>query len=300
MPATSCGSAALLASGTQYCGTNCEAAGRMTHSPSTIHELLASHGLTPSRALGQNFVADANTVRRIVRLAGVGEGDHVVEVGAGLGSLTLALRESGADVTAIEIDRQLAPILREVVEPAGAVVVEADAMELDWPALLAPHPSWVLVANLPYNIATPLVLDLLADVPSIERMLVMVQLEVGDRLAAGPGTKAYGIPSVRRAWWADASVMGKVSPTVFVPQPRVDSALVELRRHPPAGDDALRRAVFTLVEAGFGQRRKMLRRSLADHATVDDLTAAGVRPEARAEELELRDWIRLAQHLDVT
>jgi 16S rRNA (adenine1518-N6/adenine1519-N6)-dimethyltransferase len=119
-------------------------------------------------------------------------------------------------------------------------------------------------------------------------------------LAAGPGTKAYGIPSVRRAWWADALVIGKVPPTVFVPQPRVDSALVELRRHPPVGDDALRRAVFTLVEAGFGQRRKMLRRSLVDHATVDDLTAAGIRPEARAEELELRDWIRLAQHLDVT
>jgi 16S rRNA (adenine1518-N6/adenine1519-N6)-dimethyltransferase len=270
----------------------------MTHSPSAIRELLASRGLSPSRALGQNFVADANTVRRIVRLARVGGDDHVIEVGAGLGSLTLALLESGADVTAVEVDRNLAPILREVVEPAGAVVVEADAMDLDWPALLAPHPSWVLVANLPYNIATPLVLDLLEGAPTIERMLVMVQLEVGDRLAAGPGTKAYGIPSVRRAWWADATVIGKVPPTVFVPPPRVESALVELHRHAPAGDDARRRAVYTLVEAGFRQRRKMLRRSLADHATVDDLTAAGVRPEARAEELELRDWIRLSEHLD--
>ena len=117
-------------------------------------------------------------------------------------------------------------------------MVEADAMALDWPALLAAHPSWVLVANLPYNIATPLVLDLLAGAPAIERMLVMVQLEVGERLAAGPGTKAYGIPSVRRAWWADATVVGKVPPTVFVPPPRVESALVDIRRHPPAGDDA--------------------------------------------------------------
>jgi 16S rRNA (adenine1518-N6/adenine1519-N6)-dimethyltransferase len=272
----------------------------MTHSPSAIHELLGSHGLSPSRALGQNFVADANTVRRIARLARVGAGDQVVEVGAGLGSLTLALLESGAAVTAVEVDGHLAPILREVVEPAGAVVVHADAMALDWPALLAPHPSWVLVANLPYNIATPLVLDLLAGAPAIERMLVMVQLEVGERLAAGPGTKAYGIPSVRRAWWADAAVIGKVPPTVFVPQPRVESGLVEVRRHPPPGDDDLRRAVFALVEAGFGQRRKMLRRSLADHAGADALTAVGIRPEARAEELELDDWIRLAVHLGAT
>jgi 16S rRNA (adenine1518-N6/adenine1519-N6)-dimethyltransferase len=266
----------------------------VTHSPSAIRALLDEHGLTPSRALGQNFVADANTVRRIVRIAGVGPGDHVVEVGAGLGSLTLALLEAGAAVTAVEMDARLVPILRGVVEPAGATVVEADAMALDWTGLLAGPPSWVLVANLPYNIATPLVLDLLAGAPAIERMLVMVQLEVGERLAAGPGTKAYGIPSVRRAWWADATVVGKVSPTVFVPPPRVESALVDIRRHAPAGDDDRRRAVFALVEAGFGQRRKMLRRSLAGHATVDDLTAAGIRPEARAEELELPDWLRLA------
>ena len=270
----------------------------MTHSPSAIRALLESHGLAPSRALGQNFVADANTVRRIVRLARVGEGDHVVEVGAGLGSLTLALLEAGAAVTAVETDGHLVPILREVVEPAGATVVEADATTLDWPALLQPHPSWVLVANLPYNIATPLVLDLLAGAPAIERMLVMVQLEVGERLAAGPGTKAYGIPSVRRAWWADAAVVGKVPPTVFVPPPRVESALVELRRHAPPGDAELRQAVFRLVEAGFGQRRKMLRRSLAGRATADDLVAAGIRPEARAEELDLDAWIHLAGQLD--
>jgi 16S rRNA (adenine1518-N6/adenine1519-N6)-dimethyltransferase len=243
-------------------------------------------------------VADANTVRRIARLAQVGEGDAVVEVGAGLGSLTLALLETGADVTAIETDGHLVPILRELVEPRGATVVEGDAMRLDWSALLQSAPSWVLVANLPYNIATPLVLDLLGGAPAIDRMLVMVQLEVAERLAADPGTKAYGIPSVRRAWWADARVVGKVSPTVFVPSPRVESGLVEVRRRPPPGDDALRQAVFALVEAGFGQRRKMLRRSLATLATVEDLVAAGIRPEARGEELDLAAWIRLATHLN--
>jgi len=269
----------------------------VTHSPSAIRALLAAHDLVPSRALGQNFVADANTVRRIARLSGVGSGDAVVEVGAGLGSLTLALLETGADVTAIETDAHLVPILREVVEPVGATVVEADAMRVDWSALLGGS-AWVLVANLPYNIATPLVLDLLQGAPAIERMLVMVQLEVGERLAAEPGTKAYGIPSVRRAWWADAGVVGKVSPTVFVPPPRVESALVDIRRHAPAGDEALRQAVFALVEAGFGQRRKMLRRSLAGLATVDDLVAAGIRPEARGEELALDAWIRLAGRLN--
>jgi 16S rRNA (adenine1518-N6/adenine1519-N6)-dimethyltransferase len=271
----------------------------VTHSPSAIRALLASQGLAPSRALGQNFVADPNTVRRIVRLAGVGPGDRVVEVGAGLGSLTLALREVGAAVTALELDRHLLPILRSVAEPAGATVVEGDAMALDWQRLLGPvdpDQPWVLVANLPYNIATPLVLDLLQDVPQIDRMLVMVQLEVGERLAGHPGTKAYGIPSVKVAWWADARIVGKVPPTVFVPPPRVESALVEIRRHAPAGGEDARATTFGLIEAGFNQRRKMLRRSLAGRVAPDAFAAAGIRPEARAEELVLADWLRLAPH----
>lgn len=270
----------------------------MTHSPSALRALLTGHGLAPSRALGQNFVADANTVRRIARLAGVGAGDHVVEVGAGLGSLTLALLETGATVTAVELDAHLVPILRDVVEPQGATVVEADAMALDWDRLLSGHPSWVLVANLPYNIATPLVLDLLATVPAIDRMLVLVQQEAGQRLAADPGTKAYGIPSVRRAWWASAAVVGKVPRTVFVPQPRVESVLVDLRRREPPGGEELRRRVFALVEAGFGQRRKMLRRSLAGHVAEAELDAAGIRPEQRAEELGLEEWLRLARAVE--
>jgi 16S rRNA (adenine1518-N6/adenine1519-N6)-dimethyltransferase len=272
----------------------------VTHTPTALRALLADHGLEPSRALGQNFVADPNTVRKIVRLAEVQRGDRVLEIGAGLGSLTLALVEAGAEVTAVEVDRHLLPILHEVVDPHGVRVVEGDAMALDWPALLGPvDPGrpWALVANLPYNIATPLVLDLLEHVPQIERMLVMVQLEVGERLAAGPGSKAYGIPSVKRAWWADADVVAKVSPSVFVPPPRVASALVSLRRHPEPGDAATRAATFALVEAGFGQRRKMLRRSLAEHRTIAELEAAGIRPEARAEELALEDWLRLVPHV---
>ncbi len=220
----------------------------MTLSPTAVRELLAGHGLQPSRALGQNFVADPNTVRRIARLAEVGPGDRVVEIGAGLGSLTLALAETGAEVTAVETDRHLVPILRTVVEATEATVVHADALTLDWDDLLGPvDPArpWVLVANLPYNIATLLVLDLLAGVPQIDRMLVMVQLEVGERLAATPGDKSYGIPSVKVAWWAGAQVVGKVPPTVFVPPPRVDSALVEIRRRPVADDDAARTAADT-------------------------------------------------------
>ncbi|MEO7429153.1 MAG: 16S rRNA (adenine(1518)-N(6)/adenine(1519)-N(6))-dimethyltransferase RsmA [Acidimicrobiales bacterium] len=269
----------------------------MTHSPTVIRALLAEAGLEPSRALGQNFVADANTVRRIARLARVGPSDRVIEIGAGLGSLTLALCETGAEVMAVEIDRHLLPILRQVAEPVGATVVHGDAMVLDWAALLGPRDAdrrWVLVANLPYNIATPLVLDLLEGVPQIERMLVMVQLEVGERLAAGPGDRAHGIPSVKATWWADVRVVGKVSPSVFVPQPRVDSALVLVERHPIDGDEAERSAVFALIEAGYNQRRKMLRRSLADKVTPEAFVTAGVRPEARAEELSLAEWRRLA------
>jgi 16S rRNA (adenine1518-N6/adenine1519-N6)-dimethyltransferase len=261
-----------------------------------VSDLLAGHDLRPSRALGQNFVVDPNTVRRIARLAGVGPGDRVVEIGAGLGSLTLALLDTGATVTAVEIDRHLLPALRGVVEPAGATVVHADAMQLDWAALLGEGP-WVLVANLPYNVASPLVADLLDEVPAISRMLVMVQREVGERLAAGPGDEAYGGLSVKVAYWAEAKVVGRVPPTVFLPQPRVESALVSIvRRQRPAVDpaEADPERLFALVRAGFGQRRKMLRRSLAALVDAEAFACAGIRPEARAEELGVEDWGRLA------
>ena len=242
-------------------------------------------------------MADPNTVRRIARLAEVGDGDRVVEIGPGLGSLTLALAETGAEVTAVELDRHLLPALREVVEPHGVRIVQGDALRLDWDDVLGPpDPArpWVLVANLPYNVATPLVLDLLADVPAIARMLVMVQREVGERLAARPGNKAYGIPSVKVAYRADAEVVGRVPPTVFVPPPRVDSALVRITRLPSPRVEADPEVLFRLVQAGFGQRRKMLRRSLAGLVDADGFALADVRPEARAEELDVADWARLA------
>jgi 16S rRNA (adenine1518-N6/adenine1519-N6)-dimethyltransferase len=270
----------------------------VTLSGADVRRLLAEHGLAPSRARGQNFVVDPNTVRRIARLAAVGPGDRVVEIGAGLGSLTLALAETGASVTAIEVDGGLVPVLREVVEPAGVTVVEGDALRLDWSALLGGEAAggWILVANLPYNVATPLIADLLDGVPAIGRMLVMVQREVGERLAAGPGDEAYGAVSVKVAYWAVARVVGRVPPTVFHPVPNVESALVRIDRRPsPAVPEEVDRDwLFRLVAAGFGQRRKMLRRSLAGLVEPAAFAAAGVRPEARAEELSVLDWGRLA------
>ena len=265
----------------------------MTLSPREASELLRRHGLAPRQRLGQNFVVDPNTVRRIARLAGVGAGDHVVEIGAGLGSLTRALLDTGARVTAIELDEGLVEVLRETVPEA--TIVAADARRADWPALLGGQPA-VLVANLPYNVATPLVADLLDDVPLIERMLVMVQAEVGQRLAAGPGSKAYGAVSVKVAYWAEASVVGRVAPSVFLPRPKVDSALVAIRRRDvPAGPAGVPpEALFTLVRAGFSQRRKTLRRSLAGLVDAADFAAAGVDPGARAEQLDVAAWGRLA------
>jgi 16S rRNA (adenine1518-N6/adenine1519-N6)-dimethyltransferase len=267
----------------------------VTLSGADVRRLLDQFGLAPSRARGQNFVVDPNTVRRIARLAEVGPGDRVVEIGAGLGSLSLALAETGASVTAIEVDTRLLPALRSVVEPVGVTVVEGDALTLDWDSLLGDG-SWALVANLPYNVATPLVADLLDGVPAIRRMLVMVQREVGERLAASAGDEAYGAVSVKVAYWATARVVGRVPRTVFHPVPKVESALVRIERRPePAvGADVDREWLFRLVKAGFGQRRKMLRRSLAALVAPEAFAAAGLRPEARAEELSVVEWGRLA------
>lgn len=264
----------------------------MTHSRPRIHDLLGDAGLAPRRDLGQNFVADPNTVRRIATLARVGPGDHVLEIGAGLGSLTLALAETGAAVVAVEVDRGIVPVLREVVSGlANVAVVEADAMSADWTALMAGADTWTLVANLPYNVATPLVCDLLDDVPAVRSMLVMVQREVAERFAAGPGSKQYGAVSVKIAYWADAAVVATVPASVFVPRPNVESALVRIdRRDPPATD---RQRLFELVRTAFGQRRKMLRRSLAGVVAADVFEAAGVPAEARPEDLGLAAWCAL-------
>jgi 16S rRNA (adenine1518-N6/adenine1519-N6)-dimethyltransferase len=289
----------------------------VTHGRSDIQGLLAANDLRPSRALGQNFVADGNTVRRIVRLAGVGPGSRVVEIGAGLGSLTLALAEAGASVTAVEIDRHVLPVLRTQVEPLGVRVVEADALEVDWPALLGGATGdadgagegpgggpvgddagrWTLVANLPYNVGTSLVVTVLERAPMVGSLLVMVQREVGERLAAGAGDDAYGAVSVKVAYWADATVVGRVPASVFIPRPKVESVLVKMVRHPTpegaAGAVPYDR-LFAVVRAGFGQRRKMLRRSLDGVVASDAFEAAGIPSTARAEELGLDEWGRLA------
>ncbi len=270
----------------------------MTLSRPELIDLLDRYHIHPSRALGQNFVADPNTVRRIARLAQLETGQLVVEVGAGVGSLTLALAETGARVTAVELDRRLAPALRSVVEPAGVRVVVADAMELDWDELLGPEPGrWVLVANLPYNVATPLVIGLLERAPAIARMLVMVQREVAERLSARPGDPAYGAASVKVSYWAAASLAGRVPASVFVPRPKVESALVRVeRRSEPAVDASAvpYEELFSLVRAGFSTRRKMLRRSLAGLVEPGDFAAAGLRPQSRPEELGVEEWGRLA------
>ncbi len=274
----------------------------MTHSRPSIRELLDDHGLAPRRDLGQNFVADPNTVRRIADLARVGPGDHVVEIGAGLGSLTLALAETGADVTAVEVDRGIVPVLRQIVADAGdaasnVTVVEANAMEVDWSELIDPgvDGGWTLVANLPYNVGTPLVCDVLDEVPHVTRILVMVQREVAERFAASPGDSQYGAISVKASYWGRARIVGHVPAAVFFPKPNVESALVEItRRTPPDADPA---ALFPLVRTAFGQRRKMLRKSLSGLVTAEQFVAADVAETARPEELGVDDWVRLTNVL---
>jgi 16S rRNA (adenine1518-N6/adenine1519-N6)-dimethyltransferase len=277
---------------------------RVTHGRADIHELLQANDLRPSRALGQNFVADGNTVRRIVRLAGVEPGARVVEIGAGLGSLTLALVEAGAEVTAVEVDRYVLPVLRRQVEPLGVTVVEADARTLDFTELLGDQAGWSLVANLPYNVAVPLVIRVLEEAPQVASLLVMVQREVGERLAARARAEAYGAVSVKVAYWARASVVGKVPSSVFIPRPRVESVLVRMDRRPdqpvPTGDgqvgpgDPAYERLFAVVKGGFAHRRKMLRRSLEQLVVPAAFEAAGIAPTARAEELDLEEWERLA------
>jgi len=266
-----------------------------------VRSILDRHGLRPKRSLGQNFVVEPNTVRRIVELAGVGPGDQVVEVGPGVGSLTLALLEAGAAVTAVEIDDALVGALEEVVSRspyADLRIVGGDALTVDWDRLLGDRAgSWHLVANLPYNISVPLVCDLLDGVEAIGRMLVMVQREVAARLVARPGDAAYGLPSVKVSYHAEARTVGRVPPSVFLPRPRVESALVEIVRRPAPLVDVDPQVLFGVVRAGFGQRRKMLRRSLRNLIDEEGLIVAGVDPTARAEDLGLDDWAAVAtQH----
>ncbi len=268
--------------------------------PAEVRDLAESLGLRPTKRLGQNFVVDANTVRRIVRTAGVREGDDVLEVGPGLGSLTLGLLEAGARVTAVEIDARLAerlPVTVGLVRPgAPLTVVAEDALRLD----ALPASPGALVANLPYNVSVPVLLHVLRVFPSIARGLVMVQAEVGERIAAPPGSRVYGAPSAKAAWYGSWRVAGTVSRHVFWPVPRVDSVLVGFERRPAPGDDDERAATFALVDAAFRQRRKMLRQALAGElgdaaAASAVLERAGVAPTARGEQLAIEDFLAIAR-----
>jgi 16S rRNA (adenine1518-N6/adenine1519-N6)-dimethyltransferase len=269
--------------------------------PAEVRSLAASLGIRPTKSLGQNFLHDPNTIRRIVRTAELSPDDVVVEVGPGLGSLTLGLLPAVAGVVAVEIDPVLAAALPGTVAdrlPAYAdrlEVVRADALRLD--TIAGPAPT-ALVANLPYNVAVPVVLHLLERLPSLRRVLVMVQAEVADRLAAGPGSRTYGVPSVKAAWYADVRRAGAIGRTVFWPAPNVDSGLVAMtRRDPPA--DADRAEVFAVVDAAFAQRRKTLRAALAGWAGSPDraervLRAAGVDPRTRGEALTVEQYVAVA------
>ncbi|WP_022889985.1 16S rRNA (adenine(1518)-N(6)/adenine(1519)-N(6))-dimethyltransferase RsmA [Agromyces italicus] len=269
--------------------------------PAEIRDLAELLGVTPTKKLGQNFVHDGNTVRRIVQIAGVERGETVLEIGPGLGSLTLGLLEAGAEVIAVEIDKRLAaqlPHTAAIMQPgARLTVVTEDAMRVT----ALPGAPVRLVANLPYNISVPVLLHLLEHVDSLKSGIVMVQAEVGYRLAAEPGSKVYGAPSVKAAWYGRWRTAGQVSRMVFWPVPNVDSVLVGFERSDAPGSEAERVATFALVDAAFQQRRKMLRQSLsavlgggsASAAAV--LEAAAVDPQARGEQLVVADFLRVAR-----
>jgi 16S rRNA (adenine1518-N6/adenine1519-N6)-dimethyltransferase len=272
--------------------------------PSAVRELASQLGLRPTKQRGQNFVTDANTIRRIVAAAQVTEDDVILEVGPGLGSLTLGLLQTARRVIAIEIDGLLAAQLPQTVaarlpeRAAALTVINADALRVD----AVPDAPTAVVANLPYNVAVPVLLHLLASFDSWSRGLVMVQAEVADRLAARPGSKTYGVPSVKVAWYAAATRIGTVSPTVFWPVPNVESGLVTINRRPQPETSATRDQVFAVVDAAFAQRRKMLRSALAaltgsTAAASAAVAAAGLDPKARGETLDVTDFARIAEHI---
>ncbi|CAB4705481.1 MAG: 16S rRNA (adenine(1518)-N(6)/adenine(1519)-N(6))-dimethyltransferase RsmA [Actinobacteria bacterium] len=265
-----------------------------------IREIAERIGVRPTKKLGQNFVVDANTCRKIVKSADVGPQDIALEIGPGLGSLTLAMLESAKSVIAIEIDDRLATELpatadRHGFDSAKLTIINADAMAI---SELPENPT-VLVANLPYNVSVPVLLRFLELFPTLRSGIVMVQSEVADRLVAKPNSKTYGSPSVKAAWWADLTSAGTVSRSIFWPVPNVDSSLVRFVRHPNAGDEVLRKTTFKIIDAAFAQRRKMMRAALSDicggsaeaSAVIE---ASGVDPTIRGEALELADFIKIA------
>ena len=282
------------------------AAGKLLTS-NDIRELCAQLNIRPTKTLGQNFVNDPGTVRKIVRNAGVQAGEQVLEIGPGLGSLTLALLEAGAQVSAVEIDPPLAQALPTTAQArfpeAKLQVFTADALTITGPESIDGAAPTRLVANLPYNVAVPIVLTVLEKLPSIQTVLVMVQAEVADRLAATPGNKIYGVPSAKMAWYASARRTLTIGRNVFYPVPNVDSALVKIERRPHPDTAATREQVFAVIDAAFAQRRKTLRQALAGlagsaGAAQEALERAGVSPTARGETLDIDQFAAVAQQLN--
>ena len=268
---------------------------------SEIRELAAKLELNPSKGLGQNFVIDGNVCQRIVRQVDIKEGDVILEIGPGLGSLTLAILETGAQLIAVEIDTRLATQLPETVNlhnsSADLIVINKDALEL----VELPKTPTVLVANLPYNVSVPVIINLLERFPSLREGVVMVQAEVADRLAAKPGGKDYGVPSIKCAWWADLELAGNISRNIFWPVPNVDSKLVFFKRHEPLGDELTRKKVFALIDAAFSQRRKMIRSSMSSvfgERAESLIQSAGIDPTLRGEALDIQAYCKIARQLN--
>ena len=267
-----------------------------------LKNIMEYYDLRPSKSLGQNFVVDPNTILKIIRAANIGKDEQILEIGPGLGSLTSQLSTT-SKVVAIELDRYLIPALEEVLSKYGerenVEIVQEDAMKVNWKKFFGQRQGhWKMVANLPYNISTPLLINLLENAPELQAICVMVQLEVGERFAASPKSKAYGIPSVKAQYWAETKILGKVSPNVFLPVPKVDSAILQIMRK--SSPPEVNYANFSrLIQTAFQHRRKMIRKSLNTLVPTTNFTIAEINPQARPEELSVMDWVKLTKTLDM-
>ncbi len=269
---------------------------------SDLKNIMEKHDLKPSKSLGQNFVVDPNTILKIIRAANIEKHQQILEIGPGLGSLTSQLSTT-SKVVAIELDRYLVPALEEVLNHFGerenVEIIHQDAMKIDWKEFFSHRQGiWKMVANLPYNIATPLLVTLLENAPEIQSIFVMVQLEVGERFAASPKSKAYGIPSVKAQYWAETKVLGKVSPNVFLPIPKVDSAILQIIRK-PSPPEVNYTNFSRLIQTAFQHRRKMIRKSLTTLIPMSNFTIAEISPQSRPEELSVADWVKLTNTLEM-
>ena len=269
---------------------------------SDLKNIMEKHDLKPSKSLGQNFVVDPNTILKIIRAANIEKHQQILEIGPGLGSLTSQLSTT-SKVVAIELDRYLVPALEEVLNHFGerenVEIIHQDAMKIDWKEFFSHRQGiWKMVANLPYNIATPLIVTLLENAPKIQSIFVMVQLEVGERFAASPKSKAYGIPSVKAQYWAETKVLGKVSPNVFLPIPKVDSAILQIIRK-PSPPEVNYTNFSRLIQTAFQHRRKMIRKSLSTLIPISNFTIAEISPQSRPEELSVADWVKLTNTLEM-